>query len=336
MEEVKVKENVRLCEYGCGREAKHRFKNGKWCCETNQSKCPETRKKIKQRAWTKEVRENRRQTCLENHNVEHPSQSKEIKEKKKQTNMRNRGVENPSQSKEIKEKKKKTCFKNHGVCCPLQIEEVREKLRQTCLEKYDEIQDKIKKTCLKKYNVEHPSQTIWFKLKVKKTCFKKYGVGCSLQSEMIKEKIIKTCLRKYGEVCYAKTKENRQRARDSYLRRIKNCHGQILPLYNPSGCNIIENLNDNGFNFQHAENGGEYRVIGYFLDGYDEEKNIAIEIDEPEHSYNYRQKKDIRRQQEITEELGCRFVRVKVDKDNNILDVDDEEFKNILMENYKQ
>jgi len=29
-----------LCDYGCGREAKHQFKNGKWCCSKNTSSCP--------------------------------------------------------------------------------------------------------------------------------------------------------------------------------------------------------------------------------------------------------------------------------------------------------
>ncbi len=29
------------CQYGCGKEAKHQFKNGKWCCENSTKKCPE-------------------------------------------------------------------------------------------------------------------------------------------------------------------------------------------------------------------------------------------------------------------------------------------------------
>lgn len=28
-----------LCDYGCGKEAKHKFKNGKWCCSLNQASC---------------------------------------------------------------------------------------------------------------------------------------------------------------------------------------------------------------------------------------------------------------------------------------------------------
>jgi len=34
-----------LCEYGCGQEAKHQFKNGKWCCSKHFSKCPKQQKR---------------------------------------------------------------------------------------------------------------------------------------------------------------------------------------------------------------------------------------------------------------------------------------------------
>ena len=37
---------MKLCDYGCGREAQHQFKNGKWCCEPFCNSCPEVRKKF--------------------------------------------------------------------------------------------------------------------------------------------------------------------------------------------------------------------------------------------------------------------------------------------------
>ncbi len=37
---------MQLCDYGCGREAKYPFKNGKWCCSKSYKSCPEIRKKI--------------------------------------------------------------------------------------------------------------------------------------------------------------------------------------------------------------------------------------------------------------------------------------------------
>jgi len=36
---------MRFCDYGCGQEAKYQFKNGKWCCSSNQMQCPMVRKK---------------------------------------------------------------------------------------------------------------------------------------------------------------------------------------------------------------------------------------------------------------------------------------------------
>ncbi len=28
-----------ICDYGCGKEAKYQFKNGKWCCSKHSSQC---------------------------------------------------------------------------------------------------------------------------------------------------------------------------------------------------------------------------------------------------------------------------------------------------------
>ena len=33
------KEVIHLCDYGCGQEAKYKFKNGKWCCSSNMHNC---------------------------------------------------------------------------------------------------------------------------------------------------------------------------------------------------------------------------------------------------------------------------------------------------------
>jgi len=34
-----------ICEYGCGQEARHQFKNGKWCCGNRWEKCSSSRRK---------------------------------------------------------------------------------------------------------------------------------------------------------------------------------------------------------------------------------------------------------------------------------------------------
>ena len=39
---------MKICEYGCGREAKYQFKNGKWCCSEKWQSCPANRERLKQ------------------------------------------------------------------------------------------------------------------------------------------------------------------------------------------------------------------------------------------------------------------------------------------------
>jgi len=47
-----------ICEYGCGRKAKHQFKNKKWCCENHYSKCPNKRKEnIGGKRFSEELRQ---------------------------------------------------------------------------------------------------------------------------------------------------------------------------------------------------------------------------------------------------------------------------------------
>ena len=36
---------MNFCEYGCGNEANHQFKNGKWCCSTESTSCPGLKRK---------------------------------------------------------------------------------------------------------------------------------------------------------------------------------------------------------------------------------------------------------------------------------------------------
>jgi len=43
-----------ICEYGCGREAKYKFKNGRWCCEHDYRLCPhisESKSVKMKKAW---------------------------------------------------------------------------------------------------------------------------------------------------------------------------------------------------------------------------------------------------------------------------------------------
>ena len=54
----------------------------------------------------------------------------------------------------------------------------------------------------------------------------------------------------------------------------------------------------------------QYRVAGFFIDGYCIEKNIAIEVDEDYH--RNREERDIYREEIIKRELGCKIIRVRV------------------------
>lgn len=91
-------------------------------------------------------------------------------------------------------------------------------------------------------------------------------------------------------------------------------HLNVKPRYNKNACLFIDKLNEKyNLNLIHAESGGEKYVSGYFVDGYDKEKNIVFEYDEKKHYKdvynNILKDKDIIRQNEIIAKLGCRFFR---------------------------
>jgi hypothetical protein len=105
---------------------------------------------------------------------------------------------------------------------------------------------------------------------------------------------------------------HKKKLRIARISNIKKQFGQTSPAYNPIGCRAIEEYGKaNGFNFQHAENGGEFHIkeLGYWVDGYDADRNIVIEFDEPKH--NKTKERDLQRQLEIIEYLKCKFVRIQ-------------------------
>jgi hypothetical protein len=136
------------------------------------------------------------------------------------------------------------------------------------------------------------------------------------RSEETKKNIAKVRKGKTYEEIYGKekAKEMRKKQRLTLKKRIENRCGQISPNYNEIGCKIIRWFNMYyDFNFQHAENGGEVCIDGYWPDGLDEGRKTIIEIDE-KHHFNpdgtYKQK-DIRRQKYL-ENLGYTFIRIKI------------------------
>lgn len=106
----------------------------------------------------------------------------------------------------------------------------------------------------------------------------------------------------------------KRKLRLSAIKRISDRYGQVSPNYNISACKIIDDYGKkHGYNFKHALNGGEYYIdeLGYWVDGYDEKKNVVIEFDEPAHFVDGKLKeKDILRQKEIETLLKCQFIRL--------------------------
>jgi hypothetical protein len=83
------------------------------------------------------------------------------------------------------------------------------------------------------------------------------------------------------------------------------------PAYNFKACIFLDNLSKRrGWVIQHAKNGGEIKIDGYFVDGYDKDRNIVIEYDERHHYIGGKLKqKDVDRMHNIIQHTGCRFYR---------------------------
>ncbi len=113
-------------------------------------------------------------------------------------------------------------------------------------------------------------------------------------------------------------KHSPQTKRLQRIKRLEELESKLgaYPGYNPESISIIEEYGKkHGYNFQHAENGGEYfiRELGYYVDGYDVEKNVVIEYDEPHHylADGSLRPRDVYRQNEIQDFLKCHFIRIK-------------------------
>lgn len=85
------------------------------------------------------------------------------------------------------------------------------------------------------------------------------------------------------------------------------------PAFNIDACKYFDGLSkQNGWNLQHALNGGEHYIceLGYWVDAYDKDKNIVVEYDEPAHYRNNDViQHDYNRMKNIITHLHCRFFR---------------------------
>jgi very-short-patch-repair endonuclease len=115
------------------------------------------------------------------------------------------------------------------------------------------------------------------------------------------------------------TDNEKRKMREAAIRRLKRNGGfslsigrqekQILDTYEKLHCVKIKR---------------QFLVVGYFIDGYIPELNLAIEIDESHHFKidGTLKEHDIKRQQEIEKELGCKFIRIKVKEIPSLLESD--------------
>lgn len=92
--------------------------------------------------------------------------------------------------------------------------------------------------------------------------------------------------------------------------------------HNPIACKFIDELNKiNGWNLQHAQNGGEVELYGYFVDGYDKQRNIIFEYDEPEHYRGYKHRRDLIRQENLLREVTPSLFLRYDEKNNKLYEV---------------
>lgn len=113
----------------------------------------------------------------------------------------------------------------------------------------------------------------------------------------------------YGTEGYWKgrkhSEESKLKMRISTIEYIKKVNKTVRPMIGKNETRILDEL-ELSLNYKIIR---QYFVCGYFLDGYIPELNLVIEVDESYHKYKI--KRDVKRQQNIIDELGCQFIRIK-------------------------
>lgn len=269
-----------ICDYGCGRKANHQFKNGKWCCEETFYKCPSFKDHLKSISTIGKIKGNpiiTDKTC-------------------------DYGCGNIA----------KYQFKNGKLCCSetyLGCSFFHKKTRNLSKPVKITTEEICSFGCGRKAKYILPTS--------KKLCFSRNWGACpEIKRKNSKLNKIKQSGPNNSRYGIKLSSETRRKIRLGNIKDLKNKLGQIFPNYNKNACKIIDEYGKrNGYNFQHAENGGEFFIkeLGYWVDGYDQEKNVVIEVDELFHfdiDGNLKER-DVVRQKEIKNHLNCEFIRIK-------------------------
>lgn len=132
-----------------------------------------------------------------------------------------------------------------------------------------------------------------------------------------------------------RSEETKEKLRNIMNQKIIN-HKWIAN-YSKKACDYFDKLNkENNWNLQHALNGGEIIICGYWVDAYDKENNIIVEYDEPGHYKNIENnilnEKDLYRQLTLITKLNCSFYRYN-EKLNQLYKINNEE---LLLSIYKE
>ena len=185
-----------------------------------------------------EIKNKKKQTCLEHHGVENPTQAKEIQEKVKKTKLKKYGNENYNN----REKATETCLEKYGVKHNSQTKKNKEKVKKTWSNKTDEeindIQNKKIQTWLKHYGVDHYFKSNEFKEYIEEYMLEHYGVEHYNSSNDFKDKIQKiwnnrtnkeieeitknrekTCLEKYGVKHNSQFEEIKEKKKQTMIDR---------------------------------------------------------------------------------------------------------------------
>ncbi len=127
-----------LCDYGCGQQAKHQFKNGKFCCSKSKNSCPENKRmrgeKRRGKLHTEVSKEKMRISKLgeKNPNYGKPRKKEIIKKIAKSNRGKKRSSEikkriSVETKKGMKKKEVKEKMKEIGELKKLNVEKIKEK-----------------------------------------------------------------------------------------------------------------------------------------------------------------------------------------------------------------
>jgi len=133
-----------LCSYGCGQQAKYKFKNGRLCCSNNISKCPINRKKIKDGKKSDPIKTTEvcsygcgqvakykfgnGKLCCSNHISKCPSNNKKIKNGKKPVPIKTTELcsYGCGQVAKYKLKNGKLCCNDYYTKCPVNSKKIKD------------------------------------------------------------------------------------------------------------------------------------------------------------------------------------------------------------------